>query len=83
MPLPLMMAEKVTVLPPTMAVAVAPLAKVSVVPMVLAASSHEQGAAVRALSTPAAALSLGSGTPITPVEETKTCSRGQPRWAAT
>jgi hypothetical protein len=36
-----------------------------------------------AASIPARALSLGSGTPITPVEDTKTCSRGQPRWAAT
>ena len=83
MPDPLMMAENVTVLPPMMAVAVAPLAKVSVVPIVLAASSHVQGAAVRALLTPSLALSLGRGTPITPVEETNTCSRAQPRWVAT
>jgi hypothetical protein len=83
MPEPLMIALRVTVVSPITACAVAPLAKVSVVPMVFAASSQVQGWARSAASIPARALSLGSGTPITPVEDTKTCSRGQPRWAAT
>jgi hypothetical protein len=83
MPDPLMIADSVTVVSPTMAVAVAPLAKVSVVPMVCAASSQVQGSASKAASIPARALSLGSGTPITPVEETNTCSRAQPRCAET
>ena len=83
MPLPLMMALSVTLTPPTIAVATAPLANVSVVPMVFAASSHEQGCASSAASIPARAFSLGSGTPITPVEETNTCSGGQPRCAET
>jgi hypothetical protein len=48
-----------------MAWATAPLGKVSVVPIVRAASSHEHGAAVGAAATPSRALSLGSGTPIT------------------
>ena len=40
--------------------------------MVAAASSHEHSGASSAAATPAWALSLGSGTPITPVEETNT-----------
>ena len=39
--------------------------------------------AALAARTPASALSLGSGTPITPVEETKTSSIWQSRWFAT
>ena len=72
MPLPLMIAQSVTVFPSTTARAMAPLAKVSVVPMVLAASCQVQGWATSAASIPARALSLGRGTPITPVEETNT-----------
>jgi hypothetical protein len=80
MPLPLMIAAISIRLPPTIAEAVAPLAYVSVVPIVRAASSHEQGCAVSA-ARPGAALSLGSGTPITPVEETNTSLGSQPRCA--
>ena len=83
MPLPLMIAVRVIVRPSTTACAIAPLANVSVVPMVLAASSHPQGSATSAASIPARALSLGSGTPITPVDETNTCSAGQPICVAT
>ena len=78
-----MMADRVTVLSPTMAVAVAPLGKVSVVPMVRAASSQPHSGEASAAVTPSRALSLGRGTPMTPVEETNTCSRGAPRCAAT
>ena len=41
-------------------------------PIVLVASSQEQGAAAKAASSPASALSIGNGTPITPVDETNT-----------
>ncbi len=79
MPLPLMMAESVTVVSPITACAVAPLGKVSVVPMVAAASSHEHSSASSAAAIPARALSFGRGTPITPVEETNTSVFGQSR----
>ncbi len=81
MPDPLTIPATWTVLPPTIALAADPLAKVSVVPIVSAAASHEQGPAVSAASTPARALSLGSGTPITPVELTKTSLASQPEMA--
>ena len=77
-PEPLMIPASSTRVSPIIALAPAPLAKVSVVPIALAASSQPQGAASIAAAIPARALSLGSGTPITPVEETNTCSRGQP-----
>ncbi len=82
-PDPLTMPATWTVRPSTMALEPEPLAKVSVVPIVSAAASHEQGSAVSAASTPARALSLGKGTPITPVELTKTSLGAQPRWPAT
>src|SRR5690606_29211870 len=68
-PEPLMIPAIVTVRSPITAVATAPFGKVSVVPMVAAASSHPHGGAPRAAAIPAWALSLGRGTPITPVEE--------------
>ena len=83
MPLPLMIAAKRTCVSPIMAVAAAPLGQVSVGPMVRAASSQLHGAASSAAATPVRALSLGSGTPITPVDETNTCSGGQARACAT
>jgi hypothetical protein len=82
-PDPLTIPATWTVVSPTIALAPAPLGKVSVVQMVSAAASHEQGSAVSAASTPARALSFGSGTPMTPVELTKTSFWSQPRCPAT
>ena len=82
MPLPLTIPATVTGRPPSVQVATAPLAKVSVVPIVVAASSHAHGAAAKAASNPASALSIGSGTPITPVEATNTSDGWQPSCAA-
>src|SRR3546814_1322590 len=66
MPDPLTMPVSVTARPSTIAVVTAVLMKVSVVMIAAAASFQPQGAAVKAASSPACALSLGSGTPITP-----------------
>jgi hypothetical protein len=59
MPLPLMIAQMSRCFPPIMAVAVAPLANVSVVPMVRAASSHEHGSGGERGLDPGARLVLG------------------------
>ena len=83
MPLPLMMPASVTVLPSTTARVSAPLAKVSVVEMVSAAASQLHSGASNAAFSPASALSLGKGTPMTPVEETNTSLSAQPRCVAT
>src|SRR3546814_4265645 len=72
MPDPLMMPTRFTVRPPTTACATAAFGKVSVVMIVAAASSQPHGGAAKAASNPASALSMGRGTPITPVEETNT-----------
>ena len=82
MPEPLMIPAIVTGLPSIVQVATAPLAKVSVVMIVAAASSQPHGAAAKAASSPASARSIGSGTPITPVEATNTSEGWQPRCAA-
>ncbi len=79
MPDPLTIPATWTAVPPTIALAVEPLAKVSVVQIVSAAASHEQGGAVSAAWTPVRALSFGKGTPMTPVELTKTSFCAQPR----
>ncbi len=81
-PDPLMMPASVTVRPSTIAVVTAPLGKVSVVMIVAAASSHPHGRAAKAASSPASALSTGSGTPMTPVEATNTSEGLQPRCPA-
>ena len=78
-PEPLTIPATCTVRSPTIALALEPLAKVSVVPMVSAAACHEQGCEVSAAATPARALSLGKGTPMTPVELTNTSLCAQPR----
>jgi hypothetical protein len=67
----------------TIALAVEPFAKVSVVPIVFVASSQEQGSALNTASRPASALSFGKGTPITPVDETNMEPESHPRCAAT
>jgi hypothetical protein len=72
MPEPLAMPLMVTVRPPSFTVAVAALAKVSVVMMALAASL--QPSALAAAASPASAPVIGaglSGSPITPVEAWK------------
>src|SRR3546814_1868464 len=79
MPDPLTMPVSVTARPSTIAVVTAVLMKVSVVMIAAAASFQPQGAAVKAASSPACALSIGSGTPITPVEATNTSEGLQPR----
>ncbi len=84
MPDPLTMPWMVTRTPSTIALAVAPLAKVSVVPIaaVAAAKPALPSAAWAAATTPVA-LSRGKGTPMTPVEATNTSSARQPIAAAT
>ena len=77
-PEPLMIPTSVTGRPSTTAVVTAPLAKVSVVMIVAAASSHPHGSAAKAASSPASALSMGSGTPITPVDATNTSDGTHP-----
>src|SRR3546814_4168757 len=67
----------------TTACATAAFGKVSVVMIVAAASSQPNGGAEKAASNPASALSMGRGTPITPVEETNTSEGWQPRCPAT
>ena len=73
-----------TVLPPMLAVAEAPLGKVSVVMMARAAASHAPGAS--ACTSPGSfwtmVLSAGRGSPITPVEETNTSRSAHPSAAA-
>ncbi len=69
---------RLTVWPPTTARVTAALAKVSVVMIVAAASSQLAAGALSTASIPASALSIGSGTPITPVEATKTSEGWQP-----
>ena len=83
MPEPLMIPTTCTFVPPTIALAVAPFAKVSVVPMVLVASSQLQGSELNTRVSPANALSLGNGTPMTPVDDTNTALSEHPRCAAT
>ena len=83
MPEPLMMPTRVTVRPSMIAVVVAPLAKVSVVPIVSAASRQLAVGAWSTESMPASALSIGNGTPITPVEATNTSDGAQPVAPAT
>ncbi len=83
MPDPLMMPTRFTRVLPTNALVAAPLGKVSVVPMVRAASSQPAGGAVKAASSPASALGTGSAVPITPVEATNTSVGAQPRCPAT
>src|SRR3546814_13064259 len=51
--------------------------------IVAAASSQPHGGAAKAASNPASALSMGRGTPITPVEETNTSAGWQPKCPAT
>ena len=83
MPLPLIIPASSTFCWPIIADEDAPLVKVSVVPMALAASSQSQGCSCKAAATPSRALSLGRGTPITPVEETKTSLGSQESDSAT
>ena len=83
MPEPLIMPTSCTLWPSTMALAVAPLAKVSVVPIVCVTSSQLHGAASKTAVNPACALSMGSGTPITPVDETKISEASQFKWPET
>ena len=79
MPLPFTMPTSSTRVSPIIALAVAPLANVSVVPIVSAASFQLHCGASSAAAIPARALSFGSGTPITPVEETNTSLGWHPR----
>ncbi len=83
MPLPLTIPASATRVSPSIACAPAPLVKVSVVPIARAASSQLHGTAERTASTPARARSFGSGTPMTPVEDTNTVSAEQPSAAET
>ena len=82
-PLPLMKPASSTRVAPIIADAPAPLVKVSVVPIARAAVSQPQGSACSTAATPSRALSRGSGTPMTPVEDTKTCSSRHPNALAT
>ena len=81
-PEPFMKPTRLTVFPSTTACVTAALGNVSVVMMVAAASS--QVAVLPAVSLaqaevrPERALSIGSGTPITPVEATNICSGVHP-----
>ena len=77
-PLPLMKPASSTRVAPIIADAPAPLVKVSVVPIARAAASQPHGSACSTAATPSRALSRGSGTPMTPVEDTKTFRRGIP-----
>ncbi len=79
MPAPLAMPQMVTVVLPIFASAVAPLGKVSVVMMALAAASQFPGAAAatRPSMTPSKARA-SSGSPMTPVEARKTSTGRQP-----
>ncbi len=83
MPEPLAMPLSVTVWPPISACRVAPLGKVSVVMIARAAAGQDSGARSRS-SAPSAPIrrSSGSGSPITPVEATKTSVLRQPKSAA-
>ncbi len=83
MPDPLMMPTRLTVVPPIVALVVAPLAKVSVVPIASVASRQLASGASSAASMPASALSIGNGTPITPVEDTNTSDGWHPIAPAT
>ena len=78
MPDPLATPTSSTVRPPTSARADAPFGKVSVVPIARATCSQLAGGAAAASASPASALSTGSGTPMTPVEDTNTSSGAQP-----
>ena len=72
MPDPLAMPLRVTSMPPMLAVRVAPLGKVSVVIIALAAACHAPGA--KSAFSPGNApmiLSNASGSPMTPVEAAK------------
>ena len=84
MPLPFTIPTIITRVPATMALAVAALGKVSVVPMALVAASQSAWpSAAWACVTPDSARSTGSGTPITPVEALNTWSGLQPSTSAT
>ena len=76
MPEPLAMPEMVTVLPAISQVALAPLAKVSVVRMALAASSQLAVPDVVRASNCEMRHDVSSGSPITPVEEVAICVSG-------
>ena len=84
-PDPLTIPATCTVVPPTTALAAAPFGKVSVVVIVCAVSSQLALGVSKpmTLATPARALSLGNGTPITPVEQTNTSLGSHARCAAT
>ena len=82
-PDPLATPTSVTVCSPTTARLIAPLGKVSVVPIARATGSQSVGSTSSAASTPASATATGSGTPITPVEQTNTSEGTQPSPRAT
>ena len=79
MPLPLAMPLMRTSVPPMRAVRVTPLGKVSVVMIPRAAASQPDSDRLACSSGNAAvSFSWGRTSPITPVEERKTCSMGTP-----
>src|SRR5579883_2209019 len=86
MPAPLAQPATRTALPPIRQLADARFGRVSVVMMARVNPSKARGELCSDLARPGAAFrmrSTGSGTPITPVEQTTTCSPRQARSSAT